>query len=116
MKRYWFVYICFFLLGTFALISCGDDDEQQDLGPGENEVWMQNTSFIPFSITVQEGSSVTWINQDNVAHNTTSNDGLWSSGTMNQDDTFTFTFDSTGVYNYRCTIHPDVMTGQVVVE
>ncbi len=39
----------------------------------------------------------------------------FASGVLNQNATFTQTFDKPGSYHYHCTIHP-FMQGEVVVE
>lgn len=105
------------LLLSVSLMNCnGDDDADTGPTPGENEIFMINTTFDPPNLTISQGTTITWINQDNIAHTTTSNDGLWDSGTMNNGDTFSYTFDNTGTFDYRCAIHPNVMTGQIVVQ
>ena len=115
LKKILFVF--FTIVLSVSLVSCnGDEDEDMPAGPGENEVWMQNTSFVPATLTISTGTTVTWINKDNIAHTTTSNDGNWDSGTMNNGDTFSHTFNNTGTFDYICTIHPNVMTGQIIVQ
>ncbi len=79
------------------------------------DVSIENFNFVPQSITIDVGDAVRWTNNDGVAHTTTSEEGVWDSGNMNQGDTFVFTFNSTGEYPYICTIHP-FMTGTVTVE
>lgn len=82
----------------------------------EESVVMENVAFQPDELTVPAGTTVAWTNQDVVAHTTTSDDDLWGSGRMSQGDTFSFTFEEPGTYNYICTIHPAQMQGTVVVE
>ena len=103
------------LLMSVSLMNCNNGGEEEPM-PEDNEVWMQNTSFVPQSIIISPGTTLTWINQDNIAHTTTSDDGLWDSGTMNQGDVFEYTFTNVGTFAYRCTIHPNVMTGEIIVE
>ena len=75
-------------------------------------VSIKNFAFRPASITVKVRSTVTWTNGDQAPHNVTG--GPLRSATMNQGNTYTYTFTKTGRYAYRCTIHP-FMTGTVVV-
>ena len=42
-------------------------------------------------------------------------DGLFDSGSLPADGTFTYTFSQAGTFEYYCTIHP-YMEGKVVVE
>jgi plastocyanin len=79
-----------------------------------NAVVMKNFDFSPMSITVKAGSSVTWKNLDGEPHTVTSVDGLFRSGALDQNDSFTFKFDKPGIYKYLCSIHPKMMASVVV--
>ncbi len=79
-----------------------------------NAVVMKNFDFAPMSITVKVGSSVTWKNLDGEPHTVTSVDGLFRSGALDQNDSFTFKFDKPGTYKYLCSIHPRMMASVVV--
>lgn len=83
---------------------------------GENEISIQNFSFSPASLTVKKGQTVKWINQDSVPHTATENDGKNgpSSPELASGQSYSFTFNETGVFHYRCTLHSD-MTGVVTV-
>jgi plastocyanin len=104
-----------------AAISCSKDDDgygnNQDgdgNNGGTNTVKIQGMAFSPSVITVTAGTTVKWTNYDNVAHTVTSDDGLFDSGSISTNGTFSQTFDSTGTYDYHCTPHP-TMTASVVV-
>ena len=76
--------------------------------------------YIPSKITVEKGSSVTWINEDSAFHSVTSGvydepTGLFDSGYMDPYQTFSYVFDTSGTYDYYCTLHP-WMEGKVIVE
>ena len=76
--------------------------------------------YIPSEITVEKGSSVTWINEDSAFHSVTSGvydepTGLFDSGYMDPYQTFSYVFDTSGTYDYYCTLHP-WMEGKVIVE
>lgn len=109
------------------LPACGDDDDNgagpDDGGdqPAANEVWMENSSFVPETRTVSLGTTVTWINKDAVVHTVRSGTpmsptGLFQSGNVDADQSFSFTFDTAGTYHYYCSIHPVDMQGTIVVE
>ena len=66
----------------------------------------------PLTITI--GTTVTWLNNDSVAHTATSINGVWDSGTINPGQSFSFLFSSEGTFHYACSIHPN-MSGTVVV-
>src|SRR5690349_7047902 len=57
---------------------------------------MTTTAYAPNPITVGVGGSVTWTNNDNTSHNTTANDGTWSSGNIAPGATFTRSFPAAG--------------------
>jgi plastocyanin len=79
-------------------------------------VMISNYSFMPSSITVPTGTTVTWTNGDNVAHTVTSSDGgPLNSPNIPPGQTYSYTFNAPGTYNYYCSIHPN-MTGQVTVQ
>ncbi len=71
--------------------------------------------FSPTPMTVKAGSTVTWTNMDDEPHNVTSDTGLFRSGGMDTNDSFSFKFDKPGTYHITCSIHPR-MVGTVVVQ
>jgi plastocyanin len=71
-------------------------------------------SFSPASITVTKGTTVTWTNNDDLSHTVTSDTGIFNSGVLNTGQTFRFTFNNIGTFNYHCSIHP-FMVGKVIV-
>lgn len=76
--------------------------------------------FIPSSVTVAVGGTVTWFNGDTAAHTVTSGtttdrpDGIFDSSLFLADASFSHTFEEEGVYDYFCIVHP-WMTGTVKV-
>lgn len=66
------------------------------------------------SVTVNVGDSVTWTNQDSMAHTVTADDGAFGSGSIAAGGTFSHTFTKAGTYSYHCTLHPQ-MKGVVIV-
>jgi|GEM_PF-792440 len=79
------------------------------------KVTIDNFSFTPRVIMVPVGSTVTWINHDDVPHTVTAADKSYSSKGLDTDDRYTHQFTVAGVYSYFCSIH-SVMTGTVVVQ
>lgn len=84
----------------------------------DNAVSISNFTFNPQIITVRVGTTVTWTNEDSVAHQIVSDTGAPLTGinspTLNNGDSFNFTFTQAGTWSYHCSIHPD-MLGQVEV-
>lgn len=84
-------------------------------GTGTTTISIKNFSFSPNSLTVANGTMITWINDDSVDHTIIADDGLFTSGTLTPGDNFTHLFIKTGTYTYHCSIHPS-MTGTIQVQ
>ena len=65
-------------------------------------------------LEISAGTTVVWTNRDSVGHTSSSIDGVWESGSMGLETTFSFTFAAPGTHNYLCKIHPS-MTATVTV-
>jgi plastocyanin len=76
-------------------------------------VVLKGTQFSPADLTITAGSRVTWVNLDPMVHNVWGSD--FNSPTLSYLQAFSHRFDSTGMFHYRCTIHPG-MTGQITVQ
>jgi plastocyanin len=79
------------------------------------EVKIDNFSFGPTAITVTVGTTVTWINRDDIPHTVVSTEKVFKSKVLDTDEKFSYTFTKPGEYPYFCSIHPK-MTGKVVVQ
>jgi plastocyanin len=79
------------------------------------EVKIDNFSFGPSTITIAPGTTVTWINRDDIPHTVVSTDKVFKSKVLDTDEKFSYTFSKPGEYPYFCSIHPK-MTGKVVVQ
>ncbi len=85
---------------------------------GENpkaEVRIDNFSFTPETLTVKAGTTVTWVNKDDVPHTVVSTRKEFSSRVMDTDDKYTHAFTAPGTYEYYCSVHPH-MKGKLIVE
>ena len=84
----------------------------------EVTVRMEDNFFDPANITVEPGTTVTWVQSGNNPHTTTSYDGLWDSGMIEggSGGTFSFTFEEPGTFDYFCIPHEQLgMIGSVTV-
>ncbi len=87
-------------------------------GQEEVTVRMEDNFFAPANITVEPGTTVTWVHSGNNPHTTTSYDGLWDSGMIEggSGGTFSFTFEEPGTFEYFCIPHEELgMIGSVTV-
>ena len=81
----------------------------------DTEVGIDNFVYNPQQIRVKAGSTVTWVNHDDIPHTVTSKTGVFKSKALDTDDKFSFTFATPGSFPYFCALHPH-MTGTIVVE
>ncbi|KAB1072494.1 cupredoxin domain-containing protein [Methylobacterium planeticum] len=75
---------------------------------------IDNFTFGPETLTVAPGTTVTWVNGDDIPHTVVAQNKLFRSKTLDTDDRYSFTFETAGEYAYFCSLHPH-MTGKVVV-
>lgn len=80
--------------------------------PVTYKISISGFAFVQPSLSVKKGDTVVWTNKDSAPHTITGTG--WGSGTINQGQTYSFTFNSTGTFAYHCNFHPS-MTGVVVV-
>lgn len=93
------------------------------LGKKQVQVDARNDLFSPPAILVSPGTTVTWVNDDTVAHDVKkAADALDFGGTFGVDAArfgpgarYSYTFAKAGRYPYVCTIHA-AMTGSVTVQ
>ena len=81
----------------------------------ETEVKIDNFAFAPQRVVVKAGTTVIWINNDDIPHTVASSAKLFKSNALDTKDKFSFTFTTAGAYEYFCSLHPH-MTGTIVVE
>ena len=118
------------LAATLLLAACGGgDDEAEPETPettetestepteepaGDGGVTIAGFAFDPADLEVAAGTEVTWTNDDSAPHTATADDGTFDTGTLEQGDSGSATFDEPGDFPYHCAIHPD-MTGTITV-
>jgi plastocyanin len=94
------------VLGVVAVSGCTSQTN--------NTVTIQNANFVPATLNVPMGSTVTWINKGNGTQDVTSDSGLFSSGNLTNGMSYNYTFNQSGSYPYHSSINPS-MTGTIVV-
>jgi amicyanin len=65
-------------------------------------------------VTIKAGSSVTFLNTDNMVHFNADDKGEFKTPVLKSGEHFTHTFHRAGVYNYTCIPHP-WMKGKIIV-
>ncbi|MFO1047579.1 MAG: cupredoxin family copper-binding protein [Geminicoccaceae bacterium] len=77
-------------------------------------VAIANFTFEPATLTVPAGTTVTWVNRDDIPHLVDAGDGSFASPPLDTDDSFSFTLTAPGDVAYFCGLHPH-MTGTIRV-
>ena len=81
----------------------------------EATVSIDNFAFTPDVLTVKAGTTVTFVNHDDIPHLVVASDGKYRSKALDTNDKFSIAFDKPGDYSYYCGLHPH-MKGKIVVE
>jgi plastocyanin len=97
-------------LGASALIAIGS----RVATAADPQVMIDNFTFAPTPLAVKAGTTVTWVNRDDIPHSIVCPRLNVHSHAMDTDDTFACKFEQPGTYEYMCGLHPH-MHGQVVV-
>ena len=89
-----------------------------DAAPGaaaaEVTVSIENFTFAPDVLTIAPGTTVTWVNHDDIPHQVAERNLDFRSKPLDTDDAFSMRFDGPGEVDYFCTLHPH-MTGRIIV-
>ncbi|HEX6300935.1 MAG TPA: cupredoxin family copper-binding protein [Acidimicrobiia bacterium] len=106
------------ILGVLiAACSASDTDSTsppEGGGSADSEITIADFAFSGAD-SVSVGDTVQVTNDDSVGHTWTAVDEAFHSGTLASGDSFEFTFEEAGEFDYFCQIHPQ-MTGTITVE
>jgi plastocyanin len=80
-----------------------------------NVVTIENFTFAPKELTVAVGTTVKWVNHDDIPHTVVNADKVFRSKALDTDDAYSFTFASAGTFDYFCGLHPH-MVGKIIVK
>ena len=79
------------------------------------EVGISNFTFTPPELTIAPGTTVKWVNHDDIPHLVAEKALAFKSQALDTNDSFSFTFTSPGDVEYFCVLHPH-MTGKITVK
>jgi plastocyanin len=110
------------LLALISLLACSSGSgygnvatTTTSVASSGNAVTLANFAFSPATLTVKVGTAVTWTNKDSATHTVTSDSGVFDSGNVAVNATYSYTFTKAGTYAYHCSIHTS-MKGTVIVQ
>lgn len=75
---------------------------------------ISNYKFDPAEVTIKNGTTVVWTNVDPTPHTVSSSLLSRTSGKMMLGESWNYTFDKTGTWNYYCAYHWE--KGKITVE
>jgi amicyanin len=81
----------------------------------ENVVTIDNFTFTAPELTVAVGTTVKWVNHDDIPHSVVDKNKAFRSKALDTDDAYSFTFASAGTFDYFCGLHPH-MVGKIIVK
>jgi Icc protein len=88
---------------------------RKSLTLGPDEIGIDNFNFTPATLTVKAGTTVTFINKDDVPHLIVSTRNRFKpSSVLDTDQRFSTTLTKPGTYDYFCSLHPK-MVGKIIV-
>jgi 3',5'-cyclic-AMP phosphodiesterase len=99
-------------LGSVATGGAGANTQTAAAAPAT--VRIDNFTFGPALLAIAPGSTVTWVNEDDIPHSVVAEDGAFKSKVLDSEERFSFTFNAAGEFRYFCSLHPH-MTGKVIV-
>lgn len=77
-----------------------------------HDIEIKNFEFNPAEITIKQGDAVVWINQDDTRHSAKFT--FEESKLLGKGESFSYTFNEKGVFEYECGPHP-FMKGKITV-
>ena len=95
---------------AFATVAAQDATKKD-----ANEITIDNFTFTPKELTVAVGTTVKWVNHDDIPHTIVEKKTTFRSQALDTDDSYSFTFTSAGTFDYFCGLHPH-MVGQVIAK
>jgi len=124
-------YSIFVLLTVFSIIAItpsafaahgeGGMSATVENAAGSSTPGCEPDCFIPSTVVITVGGTVTWENTDTAAHTSSSGtpadglSGVFDSSLIKAGGSYSHTFDTAGTFDYFCMVHP-WMEGTVIVE
>jgi plastocyanin len=105
------------LLAGFVLVAAASVQAEEVRSiptPKEVTVVIDNFTFGPADLSIAPGTTVTWVNHDDIPHVVVDTGKAFRSRVLDTDERFSFTFSAPGDFTYFCSLHPH-MTGRVRV-
>jgi len=79
-----------------------------------NVITIDNFTFSPKELTIPVGTTVQWVNHDDIPHTIVEKKTSFRSKALDTNDSYSYTFTSAGAFDYFCGLHPH-MVGKIIV-
>ena len=96
------------ILGVVVVSGCISNQSKTDT------IVIDNSTYVPQILNVTVGTTITWVNQNRNPQDVLSDDLIFDSGTLVYGQSYNYTFNKTGSYQYHSSINPN-MKGTIVV-
>ncbi len=93
----------------------GDALTEGKPGDASQRITLRKSLFTTERLKVSSGTTVAWVNRDPYGHTVTF-DPILDSGVLDGGARYAVTFNEPGTYDFVCTVHPAIMTGEVTVK
>ena len=80
-----------------------------------NVVTIDNFTFGPKELTVAVGTTIKFVNHDDIPHTVVDKKLSFRSKALDTDDAYSYTFATAGSFDYFCSLHPQ-MVGKIIVK
>ena len=80
-----------------------------------NVVTIDNFTFGPKELTIAVGTTVKFVNHDDIPHTVVEKKLSFRSKALDTDDSYSYTFATAGSFDYFCSLHPH-MVGKIIVK
>ncbi|MEA1652469.1 cupredoxin family copper-binding protein [Nitrospirillum sp. BR 11164] len=79
------------------------------------EIRIDNFTFSPAEVHVAPGTTIVWVNADDIPHAVAANDKSFRSKVLDTEEKYSRTVAGPGTIDYFCSLHPH-MTGRIIVD
>jgi plastocyanin len=80
-----------------------------------NVVTIDNFTFAPKELTIAVGTTIKFVNHDDIPHTVVDKKLSFRSKALDTDDAYSYTFATAGSFDYFCSLHPH-MVGKIIVK
>ena len=79
------------------------------------EISIDNFTFTPPEVTITSGTTVKWVNHDDIPHAVAEKSIAFRSPPLDTGEGFSHVFETAGEVQYFCSLHPH-MVGRIIVK